>query len=323
MSPNAIARSAVNARMRVAVCLLAGSVGILLGGEPVRKGPPAAEASAVFDPGHIRAVQLYEKEEESDPTVLFAVRRLGANTVVTHSSPDQATARAVAAARLFYIAWMSTEDVARAATDADYADRLRAVQSLSGVYFEDDSAPEGYASPQTQESAYEALRSLFPGVLVLHPTRLDPIASDPTYLDLYFRPQFTDLVTPYFYPVGTTVIGTFTENDPWEALLESLLRAMARRMPPGKGVLPVLQGFEQVGFPLHRRFPERQSEVYARVWPANENAAVFAWGSPMPPLIGLGYRPNLRRGVCDLFAGLSSTPLLCRSTPIVRRHDQP
>ena len=49
--------------------------------------------------------------------------------------------------------------------------------------------------------------------VLVYPTRLDPIVWSPDFLDRFFRPEFTDLVTPYFYPVGTTVIGEARETD--------------------------------------------------------------------------------------------------------------
>jgi hypothetical protein len=304
--------------------LIAGLVVLALVGGSREEGPSEAwvNRSSGFDAAHIRAVVV--EKGEKDPGALAAVRALGANTLVTHANPDGETARAAQAAGLSYIARMTTEDAVRAGTDPIYAFQLRAVRGLQGVYYEDDAAPEGYASPQTQQLAYASLKALFPGALVLHPTRLDPIAWDPTYLDATFRPQFTDLVTPYFYPVGTTVIGTFAEDGAWDARLESLLRAVAQRIPTGQGVLPVLQGFEQIGFPVDRLFPSRQMEVYGRVWPENQNAAVFAWRIAMPqPLIDLADQVQLQRGTCDLFARLSALPPRCRWTGVVHRDPLP
>ena len=184
--------------MKVVICLAAGAVAaVLAGGQPDERSRVApANRLDAFDPTHIQAIVV--EKNETDPASLKAVCGLGANTLVTHANPDIATARAARELNLFYIARMTTQDVAQTATDMDYAARLRAVEGLSGVYYEDDEAPEGYASPQTQQSAYDSLKVLFPGALILHPTRLDPIASDPTYLNEFFRPQFTDLVTPYF-----------------------------------------------------------------------------------------------------------------------------
>jgi len=295
--------------------LLAGAVAVLALGSGV--GSSARERGAL-DPASIRAIVA--EKGETEPATARALRVLGANALVTHANPNDATARIAAAEGLAYIARMSTQDAARAATDLAYAQELRSVEGVSGVYYEDDEAEEGYASPAAQEATYRTLKALFPGALILHPTRLDPIARDPAYLDGFFRPAFTDLVTPYFYPVGTTVLGTFREEDAWEPLLETLLRPIAARMPPGKGVFPVLQGFEQIGFPLDSRFPRRQMDVYARVWPGNASAVIFAWRIGVPqPLIDLADRPQLQRGVCDLFSASAPFARRCRWTASLAR----
>jgi len=219
---------------------------------------------------------------------------------------------------------MSTHDVARAVSDPFYAFQVRSVPDLAGVLYEDDDVPEGYASPQTQEQAYGILKAFFPGAFVLHAMRLDPIAWDPTYLDAIFRPEFTDLVAPYFYPVGSSVLGTYTEDSAWEGQLETLLRAIAQRMPAEQGVLPVLQGFEQIGYPVGRSFPTRQMDVYRRVWPRNENAAIFAWRIGVPqPLIDLADLPLLQRGVCDLLIRLATRPARCPGTGLINRTSRP
>ena len=297
---------------------------MLLAGNFAAGGPLAGlpTGRAILDPARIRAIVA--EKNETEPATLEALVFLGADTLVTHAIPDQETARLARAAGLFYIARMSTQEVARAKGDPFFAASLRVVDGLSGVYYEDDDAPEGYANPATQEATYRALKALFPSALILHPTRLDPIATDPTYLDLYFRPEFTDLVTPYFYPVGTTVLGTYEQADGWDTRLESLLRAIAERMPPGKGVFPVLQGFEQIGYPVDSRFPRQQMDVYRRVWPNTESSVVFAWRIGVPqPLIDLADRPALQRGVCDLFADLSPFARRCRWTSVIGRGSLP
>ena len=94
--------------------------------------------------------------------------------------------------------------------------------------------------------------------------------------------------------------------DVWEDRLAGLLSELARRMPEGKGVLPVLQGFQQEGYPVGARFPFRQMSVYRRFWPDLSNAAIDAWRfeQPQPPLVELADLPTLQRGVCVLFADL-------------------
>lgn len=186
-------------------------------------------------------------------------------------------------------------------------ERLASVPDISGIYYEDDESVEGYTSPEDQRRTYETLKEIFPGALVLHPTRLDPIAFDPGYLDAVYRPDYTDAVTPYFYPVGTTILGTAAEADSWQPRLESLLSEIARRTPGDVPVLPVLQAFEQDGFPVDAAFLARQFEVYARVWPGNENAAAFWWGDSAQdaPLVGFAFRPRVWEGVRTLFRRLA------------------
>ena len=190
----------------------------------------------------------------------------------------------------------------------------RSERRLAGFYYWDSGVLEGFTSPGAQQRAYSTLKSLFPDKLVLYPTRLDPIAWETGFLDDYFRPEFTDLVTPYFYPVGSTILGPAQENDAWEDRLAGLLSDVARRVPEGKGVLPVLQGFQQDGYPLSARFPLRQMSVYRRFWPDLPNAAVDAWrfAQPQPPLVELADLPTLQRGVCGLFADLRTGYATCR-----------
>ena len=145
------------------------------------------------------------------------------------------------------------------------------------------------------------------------PTRLAPIAWSPDYLDNYFRPAFTDLVTPYFYPVGTTILGEAREEDPWSERLATLLALLSARVPEGKGVLPVLQGYEQPGYPLDTRFAAAQLMVYRRFWPDVSNAAFEAWEFPdAAPIIGFATLPQLQAGACAVFASLAGRPDRCR-----------
>ena len=190
------------------------------------------------------------------------------------------------------------------------------------MYYEDESALEGYTSPDAQRDAYAFLKALLPGTLILHPLRLDPIATDAGYLDAVFRPQYTDALVPYFYPVGTTSLGTFTEGDDWESVLEPLLREVEGRAP-GKPVLPVLQAFEQRGFPVGAGFLARQLDAYRSVWPAITNAAAFEWGSPSDPgpLVGFSLRDDLREGLATLFRDLARAapvPRECVEVPDLR-----
>ncbi len=283
--------------------------------QPPRCVRGSDSSTAIFDSGRIRAVVI--EGHDHDASVFAAVRDLGANTVVTHAPPDADTAALARAYGLFYIAWISTNDLIRTESDPEFRSTLSAVRPLAGVYYEDDGVEEGYATPEVQQRAYEDARGLFPCALVMHPTRLDPIATDHGFLDRIYRPQFTDLLVPYFYPVGTTILGTYSEDDRWRERLSSLLFEVAKRTPAGKGLLPVLQGFEQIGYPVSESFLSDQMSVYAVFWPANRNAAAFWWGQGMHdvPIVGFGFRPALRAGVRDLFMEFAAQPRYARTIP--------
>jgi hypothetical protein len=266
------------------------------------------------DPGAIRAVVVLTRED--DPEIALAIRRTGANTLVTQRLPDTATAAAAAAAGLRYIARISVADAVRLPADPRFLAAIRGIPGLYGLEYLDEGVTEGYATPETQALAYGILKSLLPGLLVLYATRLDPIATDASYLDSYFRPEFTDLVAPYFYPVGTTVLGTQSTTDPWEERLRALLGPVAARTPADQGVLPVLQGFEQAGYPVGREFPLRQLEVYREFWPDNPHAAVFWWGGGVTvPFAGLSERPGLLAGFEGLFGAAPLRRLPCMAAP--------
>ena len=139
-------------------------------------------------------------------------------------------------------------------------------------------------------------------------------------LDRYFRPEYTDLVTPYFYPVGTTTLGPAQEGDAWPVTLGGLLSELAPRLPPGKGLLPVLQGFEQTGYPVGSGFLAEQLAVYRRSWPTLSNVAIFSWKiaeGETAPLVELADLPTLQRGVCTFFASLSPGPARCRWSNVI------
>lgn len=269
-------------------------------GGPCRDRPQPA----VSGPFAIRAVVVQNEGKVRDVLPLLA--GLSANTLVTHAAPDPSTGTAARARRLRYIAWMTTEEIDLAASDPAAAARLASVPGLSGVYYEDAAAVEGYTTPEDQRRAYGELKAIRPDLLVLHPLRLDPIAWDPGYLDRVFRPELTDMLVPYYYPVGSTGFGSFQEEDPWEAVLVPFLSEVARRAPD-KPVLPVLQGFEQIGYPVGADFPERQLALYRTVWPEISSAAMFEWGlsEDDAPLVGLGFRPSLAAGVRALFRNLA------------------
>jgi hypothetical protein len=256
----------------------------------------------------IRAVVLTVGEE--DPAILESLRALGADTVVTLARPSPAAAAAASAAGLKYIPFLSVRDVDRLLDDPEALGALQAIPGIAGFHYMDEDVFEGYTPADEQQRASTILKGLFPAALVLYATRLDPVATDSAYLDGYFRPEFADLVAPYFYPVGTTVLGDYGEDDAWEERLASLLAPLAARMPPGKTVLPVLQAFEQAGFPVGPGIAERQLAVYRSIWPGSADIAAFWWGGgTAEPLIGLSELPALQSAFRRLFLGLAPRPL--------------
>jgi hypothetical protein len=254
----------------------------------------------------MRAVVLTVGEE--DPNVIAGLRDLGADTVVTTARPSVAAANLARAAGLKYIPFLSTWDVDRLLADSDYRAAVRAIPGIAGFHYMNDQIVEGYTSASEQERAYTILKSLFPAAIVIHPTRLDLLATDPTFAELYVRPEFTDYVAPYFYPVASTVLGPQQEDDPWEERLAFLLKLIQPRIPSGKPVLPVLQAFEQDGYPVRADLASRQLDVYRAFWPDIANLAAFCWGDGTAPLRGLDERPALRSEFRRLFAGLLPRP---------------
>jgi len=264
------------------------------------------------NPAALRVMVLLEGE--TDPDVARAVASLGANAVATRNPPDPATGANLGAAGLRYIAPLPVRDAERLPLDTALLARLRSIPALAGLEYYDDSVTEGYAAPETQARSYGILKALFPDVLVLYALRLDLVAIDPGYLDGYFRPEFTDLVVPYFYPVGSTTLGPQQESDAWEERLQGLLSPVAARMPAGQGILPVLQAFEQEAFPVNGGFLRRQVDVYAAIWPDNQNAATFAW-TAREVLHGTDEQPVIFRSVSSLFGGVPSPPVPCLVPP--------
>lgn len=251
----------------------------------------------------------------------MTIARLGANLVATAGPPSAEADRVATAAGLSYLAFLTTDQIDALTRDPARILEARGEQSLAGFYYEDAAVAEGFTAPAVQQRAYFALKDFFPDKLVLFPTRLDPIAWEPDFLERYFRPEFTDLVTPYFYPVGTTVLGAAQEDDAWRQRLSGLLSALAARVTVGKGLLPVLQGFEQENYPVGAGFLSEQMAVYRSFWPDLANAAVFSWRigpSESGVLIPLAERPQLQQGVCSLFAELAFRPARCGRTVAFR-----
>ena len=261
-------------------------------------------AAPAIPPVGLRILVL--ERNDQNPAEWEGIRKAGANVVATLRPPNRETDELAGAAALTYLAFLTTDEIAMFARDAARISEAQSERNLAGFYYWDARVVEGFTTPAAQEQAYSTLKLLFPDKLVLYPTRLDPIVWNPDYLDVYFRPEFTDLVTPYFYPVGTTYIGEAREVDPWR--LDELLSALAPRIPPGKDLLPILQGFEQEGYPVSSDFLAGQFAVYRKTWPNLANAAVFAWRMSLPdsaPLIEIAGRPDLEEGVSNLFRGLS------------------
>lgn len=262
---------------------------------------------------------LVVERDNHDAAIWAAVRNVGANVVATLGPPNGRTDELASAAGLTYLAFLTTDEIGTFVRDPSRIGEARAQRALAGFYFWDSQVTEGFTTPEAQQQAYSTLKLLFPDKLVLYPTRLDPIAWSPDFLDRYFRPEFTDLVTPYFYPVGTTILGEAREGDAWQERLGGLLSALAARIPPDKGLLPVLQGFEQQGYAVSSHFLVVQFAVYRNLWPNLPNAAVYAWKMSSPdsaPLIEIAGRPDLEKGVCNLFRGLSRRST-CRSGRVV------
>jgi len=261
---------------------------------------------------------LVLERDDLDPAVWRAMGALGANLVATAGPPRPESDQVAGTAGLAYLAFLSTDGIKSFVGDPARVAEARAEHNLAGFYYWDANlAAEGFTTPEAQQRAYTTLKGLFPDKLVLYPTRLDPIVWSPDFLDRYFRPAFSDLVTPYYYPVGTTFIGEAREEDEWRERLAVLLAALAPRVPAGKGILPVLQGYEQQGYPLSARFPAAQLIVYRQFWPDLDSAAVEAWEfSPgSEPLVELADLPTLQKGVCGLFAALGGPNARCRLRP--------
>lgn len=261
-------------------------------------------------------VMVFERDERDGPA-WNAIRGLGANVVATLRPPSAEIDELARTAGMTYLAFLTTDDIASLSRDASRISEIQGERALAGFYYWDSHAIEGFTSAEVQRQAYSTLKLLFPDKLVLYPTRLDPIVWSPGYLDRYFRPEFTDLVTPYFYPVGTTILGETREEDAWRERLAGLLAALAPRIPPGKELLPLLQGFEQEGYAVSPHFVGDQLAVYRNTWPAVSDAAVFAWTiAEVAPLVEIANRPDLQAGVCNLFSTLSRTSG-CRSRRVI------
>ncbi|MFY9550202.1 MAG: hypothetical protein WAU32_03560 [Thermoanaerobaculia bacterium] len=287
-------------------------VGLLAGLLPgiALRAQDCAPRLSTQDDAALRAVVLIAGAE--DPEVAAAVRALGANTLVTQSFPDPAAAAAASGAGLRYMARVTTREVLRLASEPALLASVREIPNLFGLEYLDPSVLEGYVPASTQAWAYGTLKTLFPTALVVHATRLEPIAWDPAYLDSYFRPEFTDLVAPYFYPVGTNFLGAQRQEEPWEERLRSLLTPLVARVPEGKAVLPVLQAFERDGYPVDARLVARQWSVYRESFPENPNVAAFWWGGGSPePLTGMSQRPQMLEGFRRLFGGTPARPSPC------------
>jgi hypothetical protein len=294
------------APVNLLVALLAAAAAVLLDNP--------RQALTIPTPG-LRVLVL--ERNDSDPAEWKAIRDAGANVVAT-LRPPSAEADALATANgLTYLAFLTTDEIPLFLGDAARVGEARGERSLVGFYYWDAGVTEGFTSPDAQQHAYSTLKLAFPDKLVLYPTRLDLIVSNPEFLDRYFRPEYTDLVTPYFYPVGTTPIGEAHESDPWR--LDEILAVLATRVPAGKDLLPVLQGFEQNGYPVSPHFLGRQFAIFRKHWPSLANAAVYAWrfgpGEP-GPLVEVAGRPDLEAGVCNLFRALSRRSS-CRSQRVV------
>jgi hypothetical protein len=291
-------------RAFLSLCLVAA-----LGPSAARAGTEGCRPLSIGDAA-LRAIVVVEGSE--DPSVASAVRFAGANTFVTQSFPTAAAAAAASGAGLRYVARVTIGEILRLRTEANLLTSVRALPGLAGFEYLDTEVAEGFSLPATQRFAYDTLKRLFPSALVVTATRLDPIAWQPGYLDAYFRPEFSDMVIPYYYPVGTTLLGFRQQSDPWETDLRGLLRPLADRIPPGKEVLPVLQAFEQDGYPVDARLVARQWSVYREIFPGNPNVAAFWWGGGAEKsLTGMSERPMLLAAFRRLFGAVPARGAPC------------
>jgi hypothetical protein len=249
-----------------------------------------------------------------DPATASALAAVGANVLATLSPPDPLTDAACASAGLRYLARIPASDVAALPFHPERVAEIRSMRSLVALQVIDLDALEGYETPQTMALAYGTLKALFPDLQVVHAIRLDPIGWDPGYLDAYYRPELCDVVAPYFYPVGTTYLGTFEDDDPWADVLRDLLAEVAARTPAGKPILPVLQAFQQSGHPVSRALIDRQLAVYREIWPEPAGVAAFWWGGGLDePLTGLAGRADLRTAVASVFGAAPSRARPCET----------
>jgi hypothetical protein len=262
----------------------------------------------------IRCIVL--ENDDTRSATWTAVAALGANVVARAAPPGPEADRAAGEAGVSYISLLTTTEIEGLRDDAARLQELRSENNLAGFFYLDVDVPEGFTSPDSQRRAYETLKALFPAKIVLYPARLDPIVWSPGFLDGFFRPEFTDIVTPYYYPVGTTPIGQAREQEDWQSRLAQLLAELAPRVPAGKPILPVLQGYEQQGYPVGTRFPAAQLDVYRRFWPELNDAAIEGWEYGPGPLTALVSRPALQEGVCVLFARLAGPARRCGLRPI-------
>jgi hypothetical protein len=259
---------------------------------------------------------VFERDELNAPA-WGEIRGLGADLVATLRPPSAEIDELASSAGIAYLAFLTTDEISILAHDPSRISEIHGERSLAGFYYWDSQVLEGFTTPEAQGQAYSTLKLLFPDKLVLYPTRLDPIVWSPDYLDRYFRPEFTDLVAPYFYPVGTTILGEAREEDAWRERLAGLLSALAPRFPSDKDLLPVLQGYEQEGYPVSSSFLADQLAVYRKTWPTVSNAAVFAWRiAESAPLIEIADAPDLQAGACNLFSALSRASG-CRSKRVI------
>jgi hypothetical protein len=290
------------------------TVGILLLAAPIARSQVARQP-VVRAPAGLR-VMVFERDV-LNAAAWRAIRNLGANVVAIFGPPNAEIDALAGAAGVTYLAFLTADEIAILARAASRISEIRSERALAGFYYYDSQAPEGFTTPEVQRQAHSTLKLLFPDKIVLHPTRLDPIAWSPDFLDRYFRPEFTDLVAPYFYPVGPTILGEAREDGAWRERLAELLSALTPRVPAEKRVLPVLQGFEVEGYPVSSRFLADQLAVYRGHWPDVSGAVVFAWTiAEVAPFVEIADSPELQAGACRLFSTLSRASG-CRSRRVI------
>jgi len=211
---------------------------------------------------------------------LKALRRAGFNTIVTSSPPTVSTLENAKKAGLGVIAYISTASAKALSQDRQAYRLLRQITTapnFMGFHYANEAGVEGRTSAFDQRYTYSLLKTMFPSALAITFLRVVLGKIDEKFLDECFCPEATDLVVPYFYPVGETALGDVKNEFLWETTLNSLLLPVYIRLQSWslrwgivRPVMPMLQGFEEPEYPVDDRFIARQMSVYTHLWPIRD-----------------------------------------------------